>query len=86
MPAVAGKKFIQAAVQGDVQQVPVIQPGALQLFVFNGKAHGPHQVQPRARGGAGACNVAGVLRNLRLHQHDVQLLQSSRFLFVHIRI
>ena len=76
--AVFGEEIFQPVVIGDVQIVPVIQPGMFELFVVNGKAHGADQMQAAGGAGAGTGHVARVLRDARLHQHDVQ----GRF-FVH---
>ena len=69
---VAGKKVRKAVVVGNVQIVPVVQPGVLELFVINGKAHGAHQMQTAGRAGTGARHVAGVLGDAGLYQHDIQ--------------
>ena len=69
---IAGKKIRQPFIICYIKQVPVVKAGTFELFVIYGKAHGPHKVQPRARGRAGAGDVAGVLGDLRLHQHDIQ--------------
>ena len=45
---VAGKKVRKAIVIGDVQIVPVVQPGMLELFVVNGKAMGPTRCRRQA--------------------------------------
>ena len=54
-----------------IQLVPVIQPGALQFPVVNRKAQRADKVQGSACGGAGAGDVAGVLRYLRLMKNDM---------------
>ena len=69
--AVFCKKFVERVIIGDVEQMPVIETGALKLFVVDLKAHGAHKVQPCARGGAGARDVAGVLGDLRLDHNDI---------------
>ena len=79
-PGVPGEEVVQTIIIADVQIVPVVQPGVLELPVVDGKAHRPHQMEAAGRAGAGAGHVAGVLRDARLHQHDVQ----GRF-FAHIR-
>ena len=53
-------------VVGDVQLVPIVQPRPFELAVVDGKAHGTNDVECRAHGGAGARDVARVLRNLGL--------------------
>ena len=58
-------------VVGDVQFMPVIQPRALQLAVVDGKAERFDEMKRRAGCGAGARDVAGVLRDLRFEQDDV---------------
>lgn len=70
---VSGKKVVQVLVIGNVQKGPVVQARPFQLFVINGKAHGLHQMETGAGGGAGTADVAGVLRDFGLDQHDIQL-------------
>ena len=65
------KKIVERGILGDVEQIPVIQPGTFELFVVDLKAHRFDQVQTGAGSGAGAGDVAGILGNLRLHQYDI---------------
>ena len=65
---VPGKEILQPIIVIDVEVVPVVQPGMLELFVIDGKAHGPHQMQAAGRAGTGAGHVAGVLGDARLYQ------------------
>ena len=52
--------------------MPVVQSGPLDGLFRNIKAQGFDQVQAAAGGGTGAGNIAAVLWNLRLKEHDVQ--------------
>ena len=52
--------------------MPIIQPGALELFVINCKAHGLYNMQPAAGCGTGPGDISGVLGNLRFYQNDIQ--------------
>lgn len=61
------EKFGKAFIGGKREIGPVVQPGVAQLFVFQLKAHGPHQVQGRAGDGAGAGDVPRVLGDFRLY-------------------
>ena len=69
---VLSQKVVKVFIIGDVQKMPIIQARALQLAVVDAKTQRLHQVQARAGGGTGAGNVSGVLRDLRLHQYNVQ--------------
>ena len=62
---------IQAGVGAVAHQVPVVQPGPFQVPVAQGEAQRLHQMQHRAGGSAGAGNVAGILRDFRVHQDNV---------------
>jgi hypothetical protein len=55
-----------------VHFVPVIESGAFQLSIFERKAERLHQVQSRSRRETESANVAGIRRNLRLDQDDVE--------------
>ncbi len=66
-------KILQTVVVGDIQLVPVIQPCAFQLFVVYGEAHGADEMQRSPRGGAGAGDVARILRNFGLMQYDIDV-------------
>ena len=57
----------------NVEQVPVIEPCALELGIVYGKAHRAYQMKPRSRCGAGASDIACILRNLGLYHDDVKL-------------
>ena len=70
--AVPLQKLAQALVVCNIQLMPVVQSGAFELAVVNGKAHGLHQVQGRTGAGAGAGDVPRVLRNLRFDQNNVK--------------
>jgi hypothetical protein len=81
----AGEKVGEALVIGDAQQMPVIQPRTLELGIGGGEAHGFHQMQVCAGGGAGAGDVAGVLGDLRFDKNDVQHVEKDLSSGVHIR-
>ena len=69
---VAGKKVRKAVVVGNVQIVPVVQPGVLEFFVVDGKTHGAYQMQTAGGASTGARHVAGVLGDAGLYQNDIQ--------------
>ena len=52
--------------------MPIIQPRALHFLVVQLEAERLHHVQPRTGCGAGAADVAGVLRNFRFDQNNVE--------------
>lgn len=66
------EKVVDAVIVGDVDEIPVVEPGTFEVAVGDLEAEGSHKVEPCARSGTGARDIAGVLRDLRLEQHDVQ--------------
>ena len=66
------KKIVDTVVVGDVDEVPVVEPRALEVAVGDLKTEGTYQMEPCARSGTGARDVAGILRDLRLEEYDVQ--------------
>ena len=64
----------------DVHQMPVVQPGPLDGPVGDVEAQRADEVQAAAGGGAGAGDVAAVLRYLRLYQYDMQHTRPNSFL------
>ena len=68
------EEVVDRVIVGDVDEVPVVETGAFQIAVGDLEAEGLHQMQTRACGGAGAGDIAGVLRDLRLKKNDVQCL------------
>lgn len=60
------EKVVDRVVIGDVDEIPVVEPRALEVAVGDLKAEGSHKVEPCARSGAGAGDVARVLGDLRL--------------------
>ena len=65
-------KFFKAVVIVNLKLVPVVQTGALQIPVINGKTEGTNKVQPAAGDGTGSGYIAGVLRYFRLNQNNVK--------------
>ena len=59
-------------VHADIHKVPVVQPRALDGAVGNVEPEGLDEMQMRPRRRAGARDIAAVLRDLRLHEHDIQ--------------
>ena len=53
----------------------VVKSRAFELFVVDLKPHRLYDVQRRARAVASAGDVAGILRNFRLHKHNIYLRQ-----------
>ena len=80
------KEIGKSVVIGDIQQIPIIKPSAFQFFIVHFESHGFDKMQPRAGGGAGAGDIARVLRYFRFHQHDIDVCHDSvsRVLFVFI--
>ena len=68
-----GKIFVNM----HLHQMPIIQPGPLQMLVINGKPQGLHQMQLYARSSAQAGNIAGIAGNFRLNQYNVHRLSPA---------
>ena len=66
------EKVVEIFVVAHVHQMPVIQPCPLDRLVGNVKAQRTNQMQYAPGRRAGSCDVAGVRRNLRLHQNHMQ--------------
>ena len=60
---IAGGKILPVLIIGDVEIVPVIKTGPLELGVIDRKAHRFNQMEPGAGRGAGAGDIPRVLRN-----------------------
>ena len=73
------KEIAEVFIYAYLDQMPVVQPRALDRAVGNIKAEGLDEVQPRAGRGAGARDVAAVLRDLRLHKDDIEHKASHLF-------
>ena len=52
--------------------MPVIESRALELFVVDGEAHRLDDMQARAGGGAGAGDIARILRDFRFNQNEIE--------------
>lgn len=63
------KKNVKVRVRIDIQQMPIIQPGTLEVFIFKGESQGFDKVQRTAQCGTGSGNAAGILRDLGFHQN-----------------
>ena len=66
------KKFFYILVAPDVQKMPVIQTGALELLVINGKTERLDQMQNSSGHRTCARNVAGILVDLRLDHYNMK--------------
>ena len=66
------KKIIQVLIHPDVHQMPVIESGPLDRLVGDIKAERLDQMQHTARRRTGPGNVAGICRDLRFDQNNVQ--------------
>ena len=75
------EKVVDAVIVGDVDEIPVVEPGTFEVAIGDLEAEGSHQMEPCASSGTGARDVAGVLRDLRLEQHDVQYFVVRFFQF-----
>lgn len=60
--------------------MPVVQTCAFELGIVNLEAHRTDQMQPCTRCGAGAGNIARILRNLRLNKNNIQPCQKNSLL------
>ena len=69
---VQGEQCLQAFIVAHPDQVPVVQTRPAHGALGYVKAQGADQMQPAAGGGAGAGDIAAVLRDLRLDEDDVQ--------------
>src|SRR5688572_1912199 len=74
--ALAKERPIPPALPLDV--LPIIHARALKLLVVQLKAKRLDEVQFGVRGGAQACHVPGVWRNLRLKQYDAHKTLSTK--------
>ena len=59
----------------DLDQMPIVDSGALDRMVVDAKAEWLDQVKRAGRRGTGAGHGARVWRNLGLHQHDAKWLR-----------
>ena len=66
------KKFIQIFIHTHIEQMPVVQTGTLHALIVDSKAERLDQMQHTTCRRTGAGNVAGVLRDLRLDQNNVE--------------
>ena len=67
----ASKEIIQAVVNSQIQLIPIIQSCAFDGFFGNVESERADQMQCAARYGAGAGNIAGVGRDFRFNQNNV---------------
>ena len=72
MKLMRSSSFKKVMVHRQVDQRPVIQTAALHGLVGNVKAERPDEVQSRPRRRAGARDRARVVRDLGLHQNDIE--------------
>ena len=72
------EELIQVVPHVKVHQVPVVQPRPLHRFFTDVKAQRLDQMEPCPRGGAGPGDVAGILRDLRLYQDDIEQTTTSK--------
>ena len=67
----AGKEIVQIVVHRQIQFVPIVQPGPLEGSVGDIEPQRTDQMQGTAGDGAGAGDIPGVGRDLRLHQYKI---------------
>ena len=72
--------MVQAVIYLEIHHGPVVQPRPAHRPVADVEAQGPDQVEAAAGGGAGPGDIAGILRDLRFDQYDVQHLGPSSLL------
>jgi len=68
------EKITEIIVIGDVQLVPVVQSGTLEMLVGHLKTKRPYQMQPCARNSAGPGDIACILRYLRFNKNYVKVM------------
>src|SRR5690606_1937679 len=56
----------------DIKRTPVVHPGAAQVPVGDLESQWMNQMKTRARQRTHPTDIAGVLRDLRIEEHDVQ--------------
>lgn len=66
------EEFGEIFIVKNLQLIPIIKTGAFQMPVGDLEAEGLHQMQGAAGGGAGTCDIAGILGNLRLYENDME--------------
>ena len=66
------EEVLQIFVVSDIYQIPVIQTGPLDGLFRDVKTQRADQMQVAPGSRTGACDVTAVLRNLRLHQNDIE--------------
>ena len=77
------KKVVQAVVHMQVHHGPVVQPRPFDRLFADVEAQGLNEMEAAPGGGAGAGDVAAVLRDLRFHQYNVQQSKPSSHIGSH---
>lgn len=67
-----GKDILDAVIIRNVDKMPVIQSRPFQIFVRNLESERADEMQSASRRRASAHDIAGVLRDLRLYQNDIE--------------
>ena len=70
-PDYQGEEIVEIIVDGDVHILPVVQTGAFYGLVADVKAERTDQMQPCTGAGTGAGDIAGVHRNFRFVENNV---------------
>jgi hypothetical protein len=55
-----------------VETLPIVHSGTTNVLLIKGESQRPHKMKPGPGGNAETGDVPGVLRNLRLDQHDMK--------------
>jgi hypothetical protein len=63
---------VQIGVDTQIHHGPVIQSGPANRFLADVEAQRLNQMEAAAGSGAGAGNIAAVLRDLRFYKHNIQ--------------
>jgi hypothetical protein len=61
------KEHFQTVVVDNCHILPIVQPSAFEVLISYGETQRMHQVEDATGGGAGAGDVACVLRNFGFH-------------------
>ena len=70
--AVSREERLDARPPHNLDIIPIVASGPLQVLLRQPKPHRLHQMQPRPHARARASDVPRILRNLRFHKNDVQ--------------
>ena len=68
------KKSVGRFIVRYVKKMPVVESGALELFVVDSESHRLNKMKLSSGCGAGPCYVSGILWDLGLNEHYVKII------------